>query len=188
MARIRAEKEAGRRRRNFSISNIEARRIRNASNSGQVVIINQKPTISNGLDLGFKFALLNCFSNSVVNTVKAISTKNTVIMKESRGINNMTDNELRNSIKEQAGMVIDNIYEKFSNAENLKPKTKYIFTITITDPITKEHLKKEFGLYGEDIMGINKFMKENPVKAKTIKRVLKKEAWKIAFSMFKENK
>ena len=77
----------------------------------------------------------------------------------------MTDNELRNSVKEQVGRVIDDVYYKISNANNLKPTSKYRFNITITNPITKEIVSKKLSFQGDEIITARDFINKNRIKA-----------------------
>ena len=99
----------------------------------------------------------------------------------------MTDNELRDLIKEQVDKVIDDVYYKISNANNLKPTSKYSFNITVTNPITREIVNRKLSFHGDEIIAVRDFINKNRIKANTIKRVLKKEAWKIVYSIMKEN-
>ena len=99
----------------------------------------------------------------------------------------MTDNELRESVKEQVNKVIDDVYNKIGNANNLKPTSKYSFNITITNPITKEIISRKLSFQGDEITTVRDFINKNRIKANTIKGVLKKEAWKIVYSIIKEN-
>ena len=99
----------------------------------------------------------------------------------------MTDNELRDLTKEQVDKVIDDVYCKISNANNLKATSKYSFNITVTNPITKEIVSRKLSFHGDEIIAVRDFINKNRIKANTIKRVLKKEAWKIVYSIMKEN-
>lgn len=115
------------------------------------------------------------------------NSNGTVIIKESRGYKRMTDNELRDSVKAQVNMVIDDLYLKVSNAHGLNPKSKYSFKIAITNPITKEVMSRKLSFHGDEIITVRDLINNNRVKAGTIKRVLKKEAWKIIYAIIKEN-
>lgn len=117
-----------------------------------------------------------------------LSSKGTfTIIKENGGPNNMTDNELRDSIKKQVGTVIDDIYINIVNANGLKSDSKYSFNITITNPTTKEVINKKISLQGDQLITIKDFVNRNRVKSNAIKKILKKEAWKIVYSMIKED-
>ena len=98
----------------------------------------------------------------------------------------MTDNDLRDSIKEQVNRVIDSIYAQISNASDLKPTSKYSFNISITNPLNDEVLNRKFSFQGDEIIIVRDLINKNKTKANAIKRVLKKEAWKIVFSIIKE--
>lgn len=98
----------------------------------------------------------------------------------------MTDNDLRDSIKEQVNRVIDSIYAQISNAGDLKPTSKYSFNISITNPLNDEVLNRKFSFQGDEIIIVRDLINKNKTKANAIKRVLKKEAWKIVFSIIKE--
>ena len=99
----------------------------------------------------------------------------------------MTENELRDCIKEQVSKVIDDIYYKISNASGLNPKSKYSFSITITNPLTKEVISRKLRFQGDEIITVRDLINKNKVKSKAIKRVLKKESWKIIYSIIKED-
>ena len=99
----------------------------------------------------------------------------------------MKEDELRDFIKKQVCKTIDSIYNSINNADNLKPKSKYSFNITINNPFTNEVTSKKLTFQGDEIIAVRDFIRNNKVKANTIRRVLKKEAWKIVYSAIKEN-
>lgn len=98
----------------------------------------------------------------------------------------MDENELREFIKGETNRTIDEVYEKISNARELKPESRYNINISIKNPITDEVLNQKVTLDGNQMITIRNFINKNRVKSNAIRRLLKRELWKLIYRGIKE--